>query len=182
MIRAASLDDAARLSEIYAYYVRETAVTFEYTAPTEEEFRERVRNTMKRYPYLVAEADGKIEGYTCAGPFYGRAAYDWSCETTVYLDPGARKRGIGRMLYEALEQKLRDMGIRNEYACIALPIGDDPYVTKNSADFHTHMGFHTAGIFRSCGYKFGRWYDMVWMEKMIGPHDAEPAPVFKDQA
>ena len=120
-IRNASLEDAGRLLEIYKYYVINTAITFEYEAPSLEEFRKRMEKTMERYPYLVILRDGRIEGYAYAGAFVGRAAYDWSCEVTVYLDHNARKCGLGRKIYEALEKALHDMGILNLYACIGYP-------------------------------------------------------------
>ena len=131
---------------------------------------------MKKYPYLVIEQDGKIEGYAYAHAFVGRAAYDWSSELTIYLDPNARKGGLGRRLYEELADRLKKMGILNLYACIGYPQVEDEYLTKNSAEFHAHLGFELVGTFHNCGYKFDRWYDMVWMEKIIGePHAGQPA-------
>lgn len=171
VVRNATLEDAERILEIYDYYVKNTAITFEYETPSPEAFRERMRRTMQRYPYLVVLRDGRIEGYAYAGPFVGRAAYDWSCELTIYLDRNARECGMGRMLYEALEKALFRMGILNLYACIGYPEQDDEYLTANSADFHAHLGFSKAGEFHKCGYKFGRWYDMIWMEKVIGEHE-----------
>lgn len=172
-IRNASIEDAERILEIYAYYVKNTAITFEYDVPTLEEFQDRIKNIRKRYPYLVIERDGIIQGYAYAGTFVGRAAYDWSCETTIYLDHNAQKRGMGRKIYEALEDRLRQMGILNLYACIGYPEQEDEYLNRNSADFHAHLGFKKAGEFHKCGYKFGRWYNMIWMEKIIGEHQAE---------
>ena len=116
-------------------------------------------------------------GYAYAGSFIGRAAYDWSCEMTVYLDRTAKKLGFGRKIYEAMEQLLKDMGILNLYACIGYIDKEDEYLNRNSADFHAHLGYKTVGTFKKCGYKFGRWYDMIWMEKCIGTHTDTPAPV-----
>ena len=179
MVRSATAEDAGRILEIYDYYVRNTAITFEYETPSLDEFRGRMENTMEAYPYLVALADGRIEGYAYAGPFVGRAAYGWSCETTIYLDRGARKCGMGRTLYEALEKALRDMGILNLYACIGYPERDDEYLTANSAGFHAHLGFVKVGEFHKCGYKFDRWYNMIWMEKTIGEHKAGQPPMIR---
>mgnify|MGYP001087223072 FL=1 len=173
----AELKDAERLLEIYDYYVKNTAITFEYTTPTLEEFRGRMEKTMQKYPYLVAVKDEKIAGYAYAGAFVGRAAYDWSCETSIYLDKNARRCGIGKTLYAALEKELKKMGILNMYACIGYPAEEDEYLTKNSADFHSHIGFTQVGEFHKCGYKFGRWYNMIWMEKVIGEHKEKQAPV-----
>lgn len=170
-IRNASLDDAERILEIYDYYVRSTAISFECVTPTIAEFRERMKNIMKKYPYLVILKDGQIAGYAYAGAFIGRAAYDWSCELTIYLDRNVKKCGLGRQLYEALENELRKMGILNMYACIGYPEKEDEYLTTNSADFHAHLGFVKVGEFHNCGYKFNRWYHMIWMEKIIGKHE-----------
>ena len=169
-IREASTEDAARLLEIYAYYVARTAITFEYDVPTVEEFKERIAGIKKRYPYLVIERDGVIEGYAYAGVFKDRAAYDRSCEMTIYLDRNCVHGGLGRKLYEALEEALRRQGMLNLYACIGCPEKPDEYLDFNSAQFHEHLGYRTVGTFHQCGYKFGRWYNMIWMEKMIGEH------------
>lgn len=176
-IRDVRMEDAERILEIYAYYVEHTAITFEYEVPSLAEWKERMARTMKRYPYLVAEQDGKVQGYAYAGAFVGRAAYDWCCELSVYLDRNARRRGLGRRIYEALEERLKQMGILNLYACIGYPETEDAYLTRNSALFHEHLGFRTVGEFRQCGYKFGRWYHMIWMEKIIGEHQDQQAAV-----
>lgn len=176
-VRDAALEDCRRILEIYDYYVRHTAITFEYATPSVEEFRRRMEKTMERYPYLVILKAGRIEGYAYAGAFVGRAAYDWSCETTIYLDHNARNCGMGRILYEALEQTLHDMGILNLYACIGYPKQNDEYLTRNSAEFHEHLGYVKVGEFHQCGYKFDRWYDMIWMEKIIGKHGNAQSPV-----
>ena len=170
-IRDARLDDAERLLEIYSYYVKETAITFEYEVPSLEEFTERIRNISSKYPYIVLEDNGKIYGYSYAGTFKARAAYDKSCELTIYLDKDCHKKGYGKALYEALEKKLFDMGIENLYACIGDPVVEDDYLTKNSEHFHAHLGFVKIGSFFKCGYKFGNWYNMIWMEKFIGNHN-----------
>ncbi len=169
-VRDAVIEDAKRILEIYDYYVKNTAITFEYNTPSIEEFKERMKRTMSRYPYLVITKDNIIQGYAYANAFVGRAAYDWSCEETVYLDHNAKKNGMGRKIYEVLESKLQKMGILNLYACIGYPKAEDEYLTTNSADFHAHMGFVKVGEFHNCGYKFGRWYHMIWMEKIIGEH------------
>ena len=179
IIRNARLEDAERLLEIYAYYVRNTAITFEYDVPTLSEFKNRMSDTMRRYPYLVIEERGKVQGFAYAGAFVGRAAYDWSCETTIYLDYAARKRGLGGKLYGALEAALQKMGILNLYACIGFPEIEDDYLDQNSAEFHAHFGFAKVGEFSRCGYKFDRWYNMIWMEKIIGAHAMRPSPIIR---
>lgn len=167
MIRSAKPEDAERLLEIYSYYVENTAISFEYETPTLEEFRERIVTIMRKYPYLVLEDEGVIKGYSYAGVFKVRAAYAHCCEMTIYLDRESKGNGYGRALYEALESALKEIGIKNLYACIGDPETEDEYLTKNSEHFHSHMGYTKVGEFHKCGYKFGRWYNMIWMEKMI---------------
>lgn len=174
MIRIAREEDAAGLLEIYRPYVTDTAITFEYEVPSAEEFRERIRSTLEKYPYFVEEKNGRIEGYAYAGAFKGRAAYDWAVETSIYVDGDTRRNGVGRALYEALEKALRLQGIRNAEACIAAPRGQDPYLNEDSIRFHEHSGYRMVGRFEKCAYKFHRWYDMVWMEKFIGDHPEAP--------
>ena len=168
-LRTASLADARRLLDIYSYYVTDTAISFELSVPSLPEFEHRIAATLEKYPYIVAEdpLSGVLLGYAYAGPFHPRAAYAHCAEVTIYLDHGCQKRGLGRKLYDALEEELRSMGIRNLYACIGYPEAPDEYLTTNSADFHAHMGYTLAGRFHKCGRKFCRWYDMIWMEKLI---------------
>ena len=175
--RAAAREDAAALLEISAPYVEKTAITFEYAVPSPEEFAGRIARTLERYPYLAAEAEGRIMGYAYAGPFKERAAYDWAVETTVYVREEAKRQGVGRTLYAALERCLAAQGVLNLNACVACPEREDEYLTRDSVDFHRRMGYRLAGEFRQCGCKFGRWYNMVWMEKHIGLHPADPPPV-----
>lgn len=176
-IRIATKQDAERLVEIYAPYVEKTAVTFEYRVPTIQEFEERMGHVLEKYPYLVAEQAGEVVGYAYAGTFNERAAYNWAVETTVYVQENFRKMGIGRKLYEALEKLLSMQNILNLNACIAYPETEDDYLTKNSVQFHEHLGYRFVGEFCKCGYKFGRWYNMVWMEKHIGAHADYPPKV-----
>lgn len=176
-IRIAGPEDAAALLAVYAPYVAETAVTFEYEVPSLETFTRRIIRTLERYPYLAAERDGELLGYAYAGPFKERAAYDWAVETTVYIRRDGRRQGVGRALYGALERCLAAQGILNLNACIACPEREDEYLTRSSVEFHRRLGYRPVGEFRQCGYKFGRWYNMVWMEKHIGPHRPDQPPV-----
>lgn len=226
--RVARPEDAAALLAIYAPYVEETAITFEYEVPSVEAFRARIAHTLATYPYIVAveaqeanagagrvdgapvscldraeanagtaHVDGasvssapasgagavtgthrtseRIIGYAYVGRLHARAAYDWSVETSIYVDRRARKHGLGRQLYERLEAILRAMNIISVNACIAYPgTNNDPYLNTNSPDFHAHLGYQLVGHFHACAYKFDRWYDMIWMEKWIAPHPAKP--------
>lgn len=172
-VRTATPDDAEKLLAIYAPYVEHTAITFEYEVPSAEEFRKRIENTLKKYPYIVAEYEGKPVGYAYAGRFHEREAYDRCVETSIYVDKSMKHMGIGRILYDELERELRNRGFLNMYACIAYPKTEDEYLNKNSAEFHAHLGYRLVGEFYDCGYKFGRWYNMIWMEKLIGEHKSD---------
>lgn len=169
-IRTANVDDAARLLDIYAPYVERTAITFEYEAPTLADFGGRIADIGKSYPYIVAEDGGRIVGYAYAHQFNGRAAYQWSVESSIYLDMQSRHHGIGRQLYGALEDRLREQGFLNMNACITYMDEADEHLPLDSIHFHETMGFRRCAHFHKSGYKFGKWYDMIWMEKMLGNH------------
>ncbi len=176
-IRTARPKDAERLVAVYAPYVLNTAITFEYEVPTVAEFGTRMAQTLHQYPYIVAEEDQRILGYAYAGTFIGRPAYDWSVETLISVEQGNRGRGIGGKLHQALENILREMHILNLNACIAHPEIEDEYLTRSSVAFHRHLGYRWVGEFHRCGYKFGRWYNMVWMEKILSAHQSLPKAV-----
>lgn len=176
-IRTACASDAQALLEIYVPYITKTAVTFEYEVPPLCDFQKRIENTLQKYPYLVAEEDGEILGYAYTGIFKDRAAYDHAAEVSVYVKEDKRGLGVGRRLYAALEKISRAQHILNLNACIAYADKEDEYLTRDSVDFHDHLGYSMVGKFHRCGYKFGRWYDMVWMEKILGEHPADPEPV-----
>lgn len=176
-IRMAVPEDAEALLKIYAPYVEKTAVTFEYEVPSVAEFSDRIKRTLKKYPYLAAELDGEVVGYAYAGTFHERAAYDWAVETSIYVREDKKGFGIGRALYSVLEHILLQQNILNVNACIAYPAREDEYLTKDSVRFHEKLGYRMAGRFHQCGYKFGRWYDMVWMEKHLGSHPENPEKV-----
>ena len=176
-IRTASVEDAEELLAIYKPYVEKTAISFEYDVPEVSEFRRRIAHTLEKYPYLVAERDGELLGYAYMGPFVGRAAYDWAAEVSIYVKEDKRKLGVGKCLYQALEAVAKAQNILNLNVCIGYPDQEDEYLTKNSVQYHGHMGYQMVGKFHNCGYKFGRWYHMVWMEKLIGVHVDRPAAV-----
>lgn len=176
-LRIADMQDSQRLLQIYAPYVEKTAVTFEYAVPTVAQFSERIRRILEKYPYIIAELDGEAVGYAYADCFKARAAYDRAVETSIYVREDCRGGGIGKALYNSLEKALRSQNILNLYACIAYPDCEDEYLTRSSVEFHRHMGYRLIGKFYNCGYKFNRWYSMVWMEKHIGSHTENPPPI-----
>ena len=125
---------------------------------------------MQRFPYLVSETEGRIVGYAYAGRHHERAAYDWSCEVSVYVANGMHRRGIGRALYAALLSLLRRLGYYNALAGITVP-------NDGSIGLHTAMGFRDAGLNRNVGYKDGRWWDVAYMEASLQqtyPEKVEP--------
>lgn len=174
--RTAKAEDAEALLKIYAPYVKDTAISFEYEVPSVEEFGGRIARTLERYPYIVAEKDGVIMGYAYVSTFHERKAYDWAVETSIYMRRECRGNGYGRQLYQALEDILKKQHVSNLYACIAYVEPEDEHLTNASMHFHERLGYKLTGTFKKCGYKFNKWYDMIWMEKIIGEHPENPEP------
>ena len=166
-IRDVKIEDAARLVEIYSFYVLNTAVSFEYTVPTVDEFENRIRNITQKYPYLVCERDGKIIGYVYASSYSSREAYSWTIDTSIYVDKDYRRSGVGSMLYKELEIRLKKMGIVNLLAGIAFTENEDEYLTHASPEFHLSQGYTEVAHMKSVGKKFDRWYDLKWFQKKI---------------
>ena len=179
-IRVAGVADAEPMRRIYEYYVLNSAATFNGTdeVPTPEAFAAKVARITARYPWLAAEHDGEIVGFAYASPFRDRAAYGWDAETTIYLAPDARGHGIGRALYEHLEELLTRQHVRTLYACVThTPRPDDPNQDNASERFHAALGYRLCGTMRASGFKFGRWYDVLWFEKcLVSAENAENAP------
>ncbi len=169
VIRTARETDAKALLGIYAPYVTDTCITFEYTVPGEADFARRIRDTLARFPYLCAVRGEEILGYCYASPFHVRRAYQWTAESSIYLRWDMRGRGIGSALQRRLEEILILQGITGLNACITWP-------NPESIAFHERHGFALCAHFTRCGYKMGRWLDMVWMEKELLPRIGEPAP------
>ncbi|HEL1557052.1 TPA: N-acetyltransferase [Streptococcus suis] len=160
VIRNAQVEDAANLVAIYAPYVEKTAITFETQVPAVEDFANRIEKTLKKFPYLVAVDEGQIVGYAYASTYYARAAYDWTVELSVYVQKEARGKGIGTLLYTALEEELTARGFKNFLACIALP-------NLASIALHEKRGYQQVAHFKKVGYKFGTWHDIVWLQKSL---------------
>ena len=165
LLRVATVEDATAIQAIYAPYVETTAITFEEVVPSVEEFEGRIQKTLENFPYLVLEEDGEVVGYAYAGRFSARAAFDWSTEVSIYISLHHQRKGYGKLLYAALEEKLLELGYQNIYACVAVPEVEDEYLTMNSVNYHKYLGFEECGHFKKCGCKFNRWYDIVWLQK-----------------
>ncbi|MGN0169483.1 MAG: GNAT family N-acetyltransferase [Lachnospiraceae bacterium] len=176
-IEKVTVEDAQELLSIYAPYVQDTAITFEYEVPSLAEFEERIRSISAILPYIKAVEDGKILGYAYAGKYKSRKAYEWAVEATIYVRKEARRSGVGRLLYSTLEKSLKQIGVLNMNVFVVIPNGEDEHLTNDSYRFHKRMGYEEAGRFHKVGYKFGKWYDVASMEKMIGEHTAQQAEV-----
>ena len=168
IIRDVRPEDAERLVEIYAHYVLDTAVSFEYEVPSISEFTDRIEKITKKYPYLVCEKDGKVVGYVYASAYSGRTAYNWTAATSIYLDKDYRRQGIGTLLYNELEERLKKQGIINLLAGVAYCEEVDEFLTHDSFKFHMNIGYKKVAHMEAVGKKFGRWYDLIWMQKRIG--------------
>jgi len=167
-IRLASEADADALLAIYGPIVRDTAISFEVEPPTPDEMRRRIRTVLEHAPWLVCERDAIVVGYAYAGRFHARAAYQWTVEVTVYVDPVHHRRGIGRGLYTALLGCLRLQDFRTTVGVIALP-------NPESVGLHEAMGFVPAGVLHRIGHKHGRWHDVGWWELALGDRTAAPS-------
>lgn len=158
MIRIATVADIEQMLTIYTPYVETTAYSFEYTAPTTEQFTERFLKYTRQCPWLVWEEDGKILGYAYGSLPFARAAYAWCGEVSVYLAPEHHGKGIGKKLYAALEEIMWRQGYRVLYALITSE-------NHGSLAFHEKVGYRHCAEFPDCGMKFGRWLGVIWMEK-----------------
>jgi L-amino acid N-acyltransferase YncA len=166
-IRLAEPGDAAGVLAIYEPIVRETATSFELEPPSEEEMRSRIASTLERRPWLVCAADGSVAGYAYAAAHRERAAYQWSVETSVYVHPDHRRRGVARGLYTALLDALRAQGFTNALAGITLP-------NPASVGFHEACGFRRIGVYHAVGHKLGAWHDVAWLELWLRADLGEP--------
>ena len=166
-VRDATAEDAAACAAIYAPYVTDTAITFEYDPPTAAEMVRRIAAAQRAHAWLVLEEEGRAVGYAYAGPFKERAAYQWSAEVSVYVEAGRRRSGSGRLLYEALFARLADRGFRTLVAVMTLP-------NDASEGLHRALGFEAVGTLRRVGWKHGRWRDVAWAQRRIGRDDGPP--------
>ena len=169
-IRHATEQDLPAILAIYAPYVERTAYSFEYEAPTLEAFTQRFHAITDQFPWLVWEEDGRILGYAYGAAPFERAAYRWCAEPSIYLAPQAHGRGIGRKLYEALEEILKKQGYCLLYAIITES-------NLNSLAFHKALGYTPVATMPGCGFKHGAWQGITWMEKRLStPENPGPFP------
>jgi len=168
-IRPVQLSDAEALINILAPYITQATVNFDDSVPALKDFQAKITRITAAYPFLVALAQGTPVGYCYADRFRGQTAYDWAVETTIYLDAHWQGRGIGRRLYQALEEALKRQHVLKLYACISA-------AHSQSVAFHHQLGYQETARFRNVGYKMGEWLDILWMEKQLGPLPEKPLP------
>jgi phosphinothricin acetyltransferase len=171
-IRRAAACDADAIRAIYAPAVSDSAISFETIVPEPVEIERRIDALGDRHPWLVLERAGAIRGYAYASPHRTRAAYQWCVEVSVYVHADAQRRGVGRALYAALFEVLRRQRFVNAYAGITLP-------NPSSVGLHQSLGFAPVGVYRQIGFKFGRWHDVLWLERRLrdGPPESDPLPL-----
>ncbi len=161
-IRAVKDEDYLAILDIYSYYVAETSVSFEYDVPTKEELKARVKAISSRYPYIVAEEDGKVIGYAYASdPYNERAACRWDSDVSVYVDSTCHGKGVGKALYAKLEEMLKTLGFVTVYALITEE-------NENSCRFHEKAGYEKVAFLPKTGLKFGKWHGIYFYGKVIG--------------
>lgn len=159
-IRSAGVQDAAAIQSIYAPIVEQTVISFEDVAPAAEEMARRIARTLEAYPYLAAEQEGRLLGYAYAGPHRVRPAYRHSVDVTAYVAKAARGQGVGKALYNELLAALAGDGYHAAFAGVALP-------NPASEALHKAVGFELVGIYREVGFKFGRWHDVAWWQRLL---------------
>ncbi len=167
MIRFATEKDSPQILAIYAEYIH-TPITFDYVLPTQEIFTKQITETLKDYPYLVYEEEGKIQAYAYAHKLREREAYQWNAELSIYVDNTAHKKGLGHALYTTLMKILENQGIKAAYACITLP-------NEASLALHQHFQFTEVGRFPKAGFKNGTWHDVAWYRKELSAYEQLPA-------
>lgn len=168
--RLADVSDTKEILDIYAPYITDTAITFEYDIPSIEEFRGRIEHISLKYPYVVCTYKDEIIGYAYAHRYGERAAYQWDVELSIYLDMNYKSLGVGKLLYNKLIEIVKLQNVRNIYACITS-------ANEKSLKFHEKLGFEFIGIFKNTGYKFDSWYGVNWMGIAVGDINEKPEPV-----
>lgn len=169
VVRLATVEDAESVREIYAPYVRDSAVSFEREVPSVKDIQERISGTLDYHPWLVVEQIGKVVGYAYSHSYRDRDAYQWSVESTVYVDEDHHRMGVACGLYTSLFETLRRQGFRSVYAAITLP-------NPASVGFHESMGFDRIGVYENVGFKLGSWHDVGWWSRSLGDYPDDPEP------
>jgi len=160
MVRSATSEDSNQITDIYNYYILNTTVTFEKTPITEDIIKKRVEDTQVKYPWLVLEVDGIIQGYAYATDWKPRGAYRHSVESTVYLRDGQSGKGYGSLLYSKLLEVLKQLNVHTVIGGIAQP-------NEGSIVLHEKFGFKKVAHFKEVGYKFDEWVDVAYWQLLL---------------
>jgi L-amino acid N-acyltransferase YncA len=166
-ISQATAADAAAIVALYAPYVQKTSVTFEYDVPTVEDYRRRIEEITEFFPFFLLREDGVPAGYAYAHFFHPRKAYQWMCETSIYIGENFHRKGYASLLYEKLLDALRRQGFCQAVAILGCP-------NEPSERFHRAMGFELLGTFPTAGYKLGQWHDVKWYRLSLRPIPDQP--------
>lgn len=169
LVRQVSDTDAASILSIYAPYIVNTVITFEEEVPSPEEYAQRISKVSQKYPWLVCEVDGAVVAYVYASIYRERAAYQWSCECSVYVAEEYKGKGIGAYLYNALFAILKEQRFHTVYAIITLP-------NDASVRLHEKLGFQYFAVFEKVGYKLGGWQNVGWWRLAINSYEDQPSP------
>jgi len=170
-IRLIKPEDCGKVLDVYRPYVEETAYTFEYEVPTIEDFSKKIEKITAQYPWLVCEYNGEIVGYAYGSTHRERIAYQWSVESTIYMNRQYHRKGIARILYDTLFKILREQGYFSVYAGVLA-------TNNESVQFHKAVGFEEIGLFKNIGYKLEEWHTNLWLQYFLQEHIAAP-PVLK---
>jgi len=169
-LRLANINDTEGILNVYKPYVENTTITFEYDVPSLEEFKNRILTISKNFPYIVCEVDDTIVGYAYASKYHGRSAFAWTVELSIYVNENYHNHKISHKLYSSLLDILKIQGVYNAYSCITIP-------NEKSKKFHERFGFNLVGTFSNSGYKFGKWIDVMWMEKNLIDYNLPPKEI-----
>ncbi len=172
-IRLASLDDLPGVARIYDREVAGSVATFDLYPPAMDYWQEKLAGNHEGDHLLVAEADSVVVGFAYSWSYRPRPAYRRTRETSIYLDPAVRGRGVARELYPALLERMTDSGVHTAVALVALP-------NPSSEALHRSLGFENVGTMREVGWKLGRWVDVAWFQKMLSPTTPDPRPPTPD--
>lgn len=170
IIRPIKISDAGKVLEIYRPYIEDTNITFEYTIPELDEWKDRITIVSQQFPWLVAELDGEILGYAYAAKHRDRIAYSWCCEASVYLSDKSQGKGLAKILYQKLFEILKLQGYINVYAILTCP-------NPKSEKFHENFGFNDVGRFYKAGFKFNEWHNTRWMQLHLSEHEMPPREI-----
>jgi len=160
MIRSANLEDASDICRIYNFYVLNTIISFEEAPVSIDEMQQRILNTLKDYPWLVFIEMNEVVAYAYATQWKSRQAYKNTVESAIYVRQGFEGKGIGKMLYSELMQILKEKNFHAVLGGIALP-------NDRSIALHEKLGFQKVGQLKEVGFKFGKWIDVGYWEKLL---------------